>query len=86
MVNTHEHWDHHFGNATTNLVYDHLRRITIKAVRARGRSVGALKRTYHDVSPGKPLALVVERASGSSFAEFLTARIFRPAAPTNGLC
>jgi S-adenosylmethionine hydrolase len=48
----------HFGNATTNLVYDRLRSITIKAVRTRGRSVGALKRTYHDVAPGKPLALI----------------------------
>jgi S-adenosylmethionine hydrolase len=48
----------HFGNATTNLVYDRLRQLTIKAVRARGRSVGALKRTYHDVAPGKPLALI----------------------------
>jgi S-adenosyl-L-methionine hydrolase (adenosine-forming) len=48
----------HFGNATTNLVYDRLRQISVKAVRTRGKSVGALKRTYHDVAPGKPLALI----------------------------
>lgn len=48
----------HFGNATTNLVYDRLRSLTIKTVKARGRSVGTLKRTYRDVAPGKPLALI----------------------------
>ena len=48
----------HFGNATTNIVYDALRRLTIKSVKMGRRSVGALKRTYHDVAPGKAMALI----------------------------
>ena len=48
----------HFGNATTNLVYDRLRSLTIKSIRMGRRSVGALKRTYHDVAPGKALAII----------------------------
>lgn len=47
-----------FGNATTNVPYDHLRgRATIE-VRIKGRRIGRLKKTYWDVAPGKPLALI----------------------------
>jgi len=48
----------HFGNATTNLVYDRIKDQPIRAVRIKGKSIGVLKRTYHDVAPGKPLALI----------------------------
>jgi S-adenosylmethionine hydrolase len=48
----------HFGNATTNLLYDRIRKQRIKTIRIKGKSVGTLKRTYHDVAPGKPLALI----------------------------
>ncbi len=47
-----------FGNATTNLLYDRIKSLRTKVVRIKGKSVGALKRTYHDVAPGKPLALI----------------------------
>jgi S-adenosylmethionine hydrolase len=48
-----------FGNATTNIPYEHLRAKngTIE-VRIKGRKIGRLKRTYWDVAPGKPLALI----------------------------
>lgn len=48
----------HFGNATTNLLYDRIKNLQVKTVRIRGKSVGKLRRTYHDVAPGKPLALI----------------------------
>lgn len=48
----------HFGNATTNLLYDRIRAQQIRTVRVKGKSIGMLKRTYHDVAPGKPLALI----------------------------
>ncbi len=48
----------HFGNATTNLLYDRIRSLRIKSVKIKGKSIGTLKRTYHDVAPGKPLALI----------------------------
>jgi len=48
----------HFGNATTNLMYDRIKALQISVVRVKGKSVGKLKRTYHDVAPGKPLALI----------------------------
>jgi S-adenosylmethionine hydrolase len=48
-----------FGNATTNIPYEHLRaRNGAVDVRIRGRKIGRLKRTYWDVAPGKPLALI----------------------------
>jgi S-adenosylmethionine hydrolase len=47
-----------FGNATTNLSRELLGERRIKAVRARGRDLGRLRRTYWDVAPGKPLALM----------------------------
>jgi S-adenosylmethionine hydrolase len=48
-----------FGNATTNIPYDHLRaRNGAVEVRIKGRRIGRLKRTYWDVAPGKALALI----------------------------
>ena len=51
------HFDH-FGNATTNINHEVLRSLRGRSFRVKGRSVGKLKRTYWDVAPGKPLALV----------------------------
>ena len=49
----------HFGNATTNIPHDALRaRNGQVIVRVNGRAVGRLKRTYSDVAPGEPLALI----------------------------
>ncbi len=48
----------HFGNATTNLLYEAIKSRQNKVIRIKGKSVGRLKRTYHDVPPGKPLALI----------------------------
>lgn len=47
-----------FGNATTNLSREMLGERRIRAVRARGRDLGRLRRTYWDVAPGRPLALI----------------------------
>jgi S-adenosylmethionine hydrolase len=47
-----------FGNATTNLSRELLGDGRIRAVRAKGRDLGRLRRTYWDVAPGKPLALI----------------------------
>ncbi len=48
----------HFGNVTTNLLYDRIKSLRNKTIRIKGKSVGTLKRTYHDVAPGKPLVLI----------------------------
>ena len=48
----------HFGDATTNIGHESLASERIKEVRVNGRSLGRLRRTYHDVAPGKPLALI----------------------------
>jgi S-adenosylmethionine hydrolase len=48
----------HFGNATTNLAYDMIRARDVKQVSVRGRKVGKIRKTYWDVAPGKPLALI----------------------------
>ena len=48
----------HFGNATTNVPYDVVRAIPMRIVHVKGRSVGRLRRTYSDVTPGDPLALI----------------------------
>ncbi len=48
----------HFGNATTNLPADRLRERAGVTFRVRNRPIGKLKRTYWDVPPGKPLALI----------------------------
>jgi S-adenosylmethionine hydrolase len=47
-----------FGNATTNLSRELLGERRVKTVRASGRDLGRLRRTYWDVAPGKPLALI----------------------------
>jgi S-adenosyl-L-methionine hydrolase (adenosine-forming) len=48
----------HFGNATTNIRQDALRAKPAVNVRVNRRTIGKLKRTYWDVAPGKPLALI----------------------------
>jgi len=48
----------HFGNATTNIRQDTLRERPAVNVRVNRRTIGRLKRTYWDVAPGKPLALI----------------------------
>jgi len=48
----------HFGNATTNIGHDALRAHAMRGVKVKGRNVGKLKKTYWDVAPGKPLALI----------------------------
>jgi S-adenosylmethionine hydrolase len=47
-----------FGNATTDLSHELLGERKLKAVRVKGRDLGRLRRTYWDVAPGKPLALI----------------------------
>src|SRR4051794_19548911 len=51
----------HFGNATTNIAHDLLKSDGIDAtrmIRIKGKPIGRLRRTYWDVAPGKPLALI----------------------------
>jgi S-adenosylmethionine hydrolase len=48
----------HFGNATTNVPHDRLRERTVRQVAVKGRKLGKVRRTYWDVAPGKPLALI----------------------------
>jgi S-adenosylmethionine hydrolase len=48
----------HFGNATTNIRLDALRAAPAVNVKVNRRTIGKLKRTYWDVAPGKPLALI----------------------------
>ncbi len=48
----------HFGNATTNIRQDALREKPAVSVRVNRRTVGRIRRTYWDVAPGKPLALI----------------------------
>jgi hypothetical protein len=47
----------HFGNCTTNVVIE-LRGAARHHVRVAGRDLGPLRRTYGDVAPGEPLALI----------------------------
>jgi S-adenosylmethionine hydrolase len=47
-----------FGNATTNISYDAMRTEPVSEIRIKGRKIGKLRRTYWDVAPGKPLALI----------------------------
>jgi S-adenosylmethionine hydrolase len=47
-----------FGNAMTNVGHEALQSFANKVIRVRNRAVGKLRRTYWDVAPGKPLALV----------------------------
>jgi S-adenosylmethionine hydrolase len=48
----------HFGNATTNVPHAHIREMPAVTVKVRNKTIGKLKRTYWDVPPGKPLALI----------------------------
>jgi S-adenosyl-L-methionine hydrolase (adenosine-forming) len=48
----------HFGNATTNVLHDELRARAVRQVAVKGRRLGKIRRTYWDVAPGKPLALI----------------------------
>ena len=49
----------HFGNATTNIRHEVMRdRERSVSVKVNRRIIGKLKRTYWDVAPGKPLALI----------------------------
>src|SRR5688572_7987028 len=48
----------HFGNATTNIRQDALREKPAVNVHVNRRAIGRLRRTYWDVAPGKPLALI----------------------------
>jgi S-adenosylmethionine hydrolase len=48
----------HFGNATTNIRQEHLRERPGVSVKVNRRTSGTLRRTYWDVAPGKPLALI----------------------------
>jgi hypothetical protein len=47
-----------FGNATTDLSHELLGDRRLKAIRVKGRDLGRLRRTYWDVPPGEPLALI----------------------------
>jgi S-adenosyl-L-methionine hydrolase (adenosine-forming) len=47
----------HFGNAITNLARRNLSRAGI-SIRVGGQTIGKLKKTYSDVQPGEPLALI----------------------------
>lgn len=47
-----------FGNATTNLSHDVLRGAEAGAFRVGRHNLGPLRRTYWDVAPGRPLALI----------------------------
>jgi S-adenosylmethionine hydrolase len=48
----------HFGNATTNISFDALGSRPQATVHVNRRLIGKLKKTYWDVAPGKPLALI----------------------------
>jgi S-adenosylmethionine hydrolase len=47
-----------FGNATTNIPFERLRGKPTLEIRIRSRKIGRIKRTYWDVAPGRPLALI----------------------------
>jgi S-adenosylmethionine hydrolase len=71
----------HFGNATTNVVHDVIRERPVRQVAVKGRKVGKIRRTYWDVAPGKPLALIgssglleIAVRDGSAAADLKTAR------------
>ena len=48
----------HFGNATTNIPVEVLGPKPQATVHVNRRTIGKLKKTYWDVAPGKPLALI----------------------------
>lgn len=47
-----------FGNATTNLEHATLTQMPERHVTVKGHDVGKVRRTYWDVAPGEPLALI----------------------------
>jgi len=47
-----------FGNATTNILHDSVKKLGDPVVSVRGQTIGKLRRTYWDVMPGKGLALI----------------------------
>jgi S-adenosylmethionine hydrolase len=47
-----------FGNATTNIEHRLVRGVEVKNIKVKGKRLGKLRRTYWDVAPGKPLALI----------------------------
>jgi hypothetical protein len=47
-----------FGNATTNMDHATLRAMGDRTLRVAGRDLGPWRRTYQDVAPGEPLALI----------------------------
>jgi S-adenosylmethionine hydrolase len=48
----------HFGNATTNIRQQAVADAARLSVKVNRRTIGKVKRTYWDVAPGKPLALI----------------------------
>jgi len=48
----------HYGNATTNICHQTLFTENLKTIRVKRRPIGTLKKTYCDVPPGEPLALI----------------------------
>lgn len=48
----------HFGNATTNISFAAIRAHAEPKVKVRNRTIGRVRRTYHDVAPGKPIGLI----------------------------
>jgi S-adenosylmethionine hydrolase len=48
----------HFGNATTNIAAELLNAARPCSIRIHRRNIGKLKRTYWDVAPGEPIALI----------------------------
>jgi S-adenosylmethionine hydrolase len=48
----------HFGNATTNVRQQTLRDLPRANIKVNRKTIGKLRRTYWDVAPGKPLALI----------------------------
>jgi S-adenosylmethionine hydrolase len=48
----------HYGNATTNIGYQTLLKKSRQTFRLKRRSIGKLRKTYCDVAPGEPVALI----------------------------
>jgi S-adenosylmethionine hydrolase len=48
----------HYGNATTNITYASPLLKNFRSIRIKRRKLGTLRKTYCDVPPGEPLALI----------------------------
>jgi S-adenosylmethionine hydrolase len=48
----------HYGNATTNISHQSLLLKNLSSIRIKRRKLGGLRKTYCDVPPGEPLALI----------------------------